>query len=168
MDIGNDIAQIFFQQHEILFSGKIFLLVPAVPILRWSFWASLVQSADHIIDLLLACLDTSHNLTRLDALKGEDFVKFSLQFCNKCLFVILGPRPSFWMGLLWSRLRFIWRLEGILEVVIRDIIIIVVFEKRCSQLLAKARSCCQLIPMIRLFDGQFGYWWRRGWWEPTA
>lgn len=102
--------------------------------------SSLVQAADHIVDFLLTRLNPADNFSGFDALESEDLVEFTLEFGHKGFFVVFGPWPSFRMRFLCRGLGFVRGLERLLEVVIGNIIIVVVFQQRCPQLLAKAKG----------------------------
>ena len=70
MYICNDIAQIGLQQLEVLFRRHIFLpQISSVPIRSSSFWASLIQLSDDMIDLSLASFYSSHDLFRFYSLE---------------------------------------------------------------------------------------------------
>lgn len=100
----------------------------------------LVQSAYHVVDLLLARLNAADSFSRLKALEGVDLVEFTLEFGNKGFFVVFGPWAAFRMRLLWRGFGLVRGLERLLEVVIGNVVIIVVFQQRSPQLLAKAKG----------------------------
>ena len=138
--IGNDIAQIFLEQHEVIFGRNIVFFINGSTgsLTGPSSWASSLQPSNDFIDLLFAGLDPSHDFPRLHPLEGPNLIKLSLQLGNKSLLVIFVPRASGRMGYLWGWSTFVRGLECVLEVLIRDVVIEIIFQEGSPQLLAKA------------------------------
>jgi hypothetical protein len=132
VDIGDDIAQVFFEQQKV-FLGRLDILVEGSSTIFRAFAPGgvAVQEADHLIDLLFAGLDPPHDLARLDPLKGKDLVQLGLQELHERFLVVFGPFSS-----LGGRTGLQGGLERRLEVVIGDVVIEVVRDERRAELLA--------------------------------
>ena len=138
MHVGNDVAQVFLKQHEILLGRTVLFGFPSDSTRRRLLRPIVIQAGQHIANLLFASLDPAHNLARFDALKGEDFIELGFEHGDEGFLVFLGPWSSAWMGLLRAGLLLVGSLEGILQIVVGDIVVIVIFQERCFQLLAEA------------------------------
>lgn len=68
VDVGNDIAQVFLQQHEILFKGDIGLTAKRL------VGSLLICLSNDIVYFLFARPYPLHNLLALDLLESEDLV----------------------------------------------------------------------------------------------
>ena len=128
MHISNDIAQIFFQQHEVILRGHIIFGQPGVPILRGP-GTSLIQSRNHIVDLLFASFDPSYDLPRFDPLEREYFVKLTFELGNEGFFVIFVPLSPLGFRILLCRFALGRKLESVFELVIGDIVVLVFFQQ---------------------------------------
>lgn len=140
MHVRNDVAQIFLEQHEILFSRTIPSCFPSNSTRRRLFWFVVVQARQHITDFLFASLDPAYNLPRFDALKGENLVELSLEHGDEGFLVFLGPWSSAGNGLVRTGLLLVGSFESILQIVVGDIVIVIIFQERCFQLLAEAMT----------------------------
>lgn len=140
MHVGNDVAQIFLEQHKILLGGAIIFGFSSDSIRRRLLRSGVIQARQHIADLLFAGLDPAHNLAGFDTLKGENLVELGLEHGDERFLVFLGPWSSAWVRLLCSGLLLVGSLEGILQIVIGDVVVIIVFQQRCFQLLAEAET----------------------------
>lgn len=129
MHIGNDVAQIFLKQHEILLGRAIVFGFSSNSIQRRLLRSVMIQARQHIADLLFTGLDPAYDLARFDALKGENLVELRFEHGDERLLVFLGPWSSAWMRLLCSGLLLVGSLERILQIVIGDVIVIIVFQE---------------------------------------
>lgn len=79
VDIGDDVAQVLLQQHELLFAGAVLAQ------------AALVEPVDDIADLALADGDAARDLHGLDLLLGVHLVELGLEQVDEAALVVLGP-----------------------------------------------------------------------------
>lgn len=77
MDVCNNIAKIFFKEHEVLFGGRI--VMAGVGLL------------ENTRDFNLGRLDPPDDFLAFDLLKGKYFIQFSLELFDKVLLVIVRP-----------------------------------------------------------------------------
>ena len=141
VNIGDDVAQVFFQQHEVILCRHIILSQSCASILR-RLGASLIQTRNHVVDLFLARFDPSYDLPRFDSLECEDLIKLALQLGNERLLVIFVPLSPLWLGLLLGRFAVERKLESALQIVIGYVIVLIWFEERSLQLPAKTDNEC--------------------------
>ena len=127
MHIGNDVTQILFQQHEVVFRRYVLLFHRSNISTLCRLRPPLVQARNHIIDFFLAGFDSSYYLSRLDSLEGEDFLELPFQYCNEGFLVIFCPASPLWVGVLRSRVVLVRGLEGVFEVVIGYVVVKVIF-----------------------------------------
>lgn len=138
MDISDDIAQILFEEFKVIFGGTL---------LSWRHdcirvcvreGCSLIQARDDLVDLLFTGFDAANNLTGLDSLEAKDLVELALQLCNKRLLIIFAPWAAGRARLLSTGCTLIRGFQSRLEVIVGNVVIIVVFQQRCTQLLTEA------------------------------
>lgn len=86
----------------------------------------MVKPADHIVHFLLTRFDPSHNLAGFYALEGEDFIQLPFELGDEGLLVFFRPWSSFRVGVVRSRLGFVWCFECLFKLVVRDVIVVVV------------------------------------------
>jgi hypothetical protein len=146
--IGDDIAEVLFEQHKVLLARAL-LAGPAV-----------VETSDHVFDLALADRNPSGDLHRLDLLLGMHLVELGLETLDESALVLLGPlslrRLRLAVGTLLRcplpgtglRCSFILRsllggggparaLEGLLQAVVVDVVPLVLADDARPELLAK-------------------------------
>lgn len=125
VDIGNNIAQVLLQQHELLLAGTRLTQ------------AALVKAAYNIFDLTLADLDSPLDLNGLDLLLLVDLFELGLELAHEAALIVFGP---FSLGLGTLALAFLFGMDlyglvvrrlndgtaGILEVVLEAVIVNVV------------------------------------------
>lgn len=99
---------------------------------------SFLELDNDFIDLFLASLNPSDNLARFHPLKCPDLVELGLELSDEGFLVLLVPRPSIRLWVLWCGSTFIWCFEGIFEVLVGNVVIEVIFEEGGPQLLTKA------------------------------
>ena len=128
MHVGDDVAQIFLQQHEVILGRHIVLHQRRSSILR-RLRASLIQSRDHIIDFFLASFYPSYDLSRFDSLECEDLIKLSLKLGNERFLVIFGPLSPLRLGILFGRFALIGKLESALQIIVGNIIVLIRFQE---------------------------------------
>lgn len=126
MHIGNNITQILFQKHEVILRRYIVLFrisnISSLCRLR----PPLIQASNHIIDFLLAGLDPSHYLSRLDPLEGKHLFELPFQFCDEGFLIIFRPESPLWVRMLRGRIVLVRGLESVFEVVVGDVVIKIV------------------------------------------
>lgn len=79
MDVGNDIAQVFLQQHELFFTGSLLSR------------SSLIQPVDHVADLALTNSDSSRDLHGLNLLLSVHLLELRLELTHEAALVVFGP-----------------------------------------------------------------------------
>lgn len=112
--VRDDVAEILLEHLKVLFRR---------PRRRWAR----VQLLDHVLNLLLRHLDPPHNLAALDLLEGKHLVELVLENLHKVALILLGPHGR----------RAQPCLELRLEIVVRDVVVVIVFDQRRAQLLAE-------------------------------
>ena len=133
VDIGNDIAEYLLQVEEILV-GRRGIAGPDALATRLG---SAVQAGDNVVHLLFAGLDATHNLLALDLLEVEDLVQLALQQRHKVLLVVLGPRLAVWLGVLGRRLRDVFGLEGLLQLIVGNVVPVELLDYGRAEVLAE-------------------------------
>ena len=134
MNIGDDVAQIFLQQHEVLFQGHIVLSTARRV---WRLLV-LVRLSNDIVDLSFTGLYSLDNFLALDLLKGEHLVQFSLQLLHEALLIFLSPCLSLWLRVVFGGLRDMVGLEGVLQAIIVDIMVVPVLDQRSFELVTES------------------------------
>ena len=127
MHIGNDVAEIFLQQHKVIFGRHVVLDQPCISIVG-RLRTPLIQPRNYFIDLLLARLNSSYYFPRLDSLKRKNFIQLALKLANERLLVIFVPFSPLRFRALQRRLTLERKLEGVFEFVVRDIVVLVGFQ----------------------------------------
>lgn len=87
--IGNNIAQIFFQELKVLLGWRLDMSSLGL--------VGLGRPRDDVLDLLFRCLYPANNVVTPDMLESEDLVQLLLKLSNKACFVILGPCLPGWV-----------------------------------------------------------------------
>ncbi len=137
--IGDHITQILLQQHEIILGWNVQLLGGwGTGRVTASSGRPSLQAGNDFIDFFLTCFDSPNDLSGFYPLKSPDFVELGLQLGHETLLVILIPGSPVGVGIFWCGSSLVGSLEGVFQMLIRDVIVIVVFQKRGPQLLAKA------------------------------
>lgn len=137
VDIGNDIAQVFFEQHEILFQGYIGLAA-------WcAVWGLLICLRNNIVDFLLTGSNSLDDLLALDLLKCEDFVQFGFQLPDKALLVLVGPWLPLRLGVVPCRLGLVLGVESVLQAFVVDVVVVPILDERGFKLVAEPVFPCQ-------------------------
>jgi hypothetical protein len=71
-------------------------------------------------------------------LEGKDLFQFGFELCDECLFVVFGPFTALRVRIIWDRVIEVGCLEGTFKIVIRNVIVVIVFEEGSPQLLSEA------------------------------
>jgi len=124
VDISNDVAEIGLEQLKIILEVLVGISVGR---------AESFLTLDNLLHLDFAGLDSGNYLLALEFLEGKDFVELSFELLNEGSFIVV--RPGFSVATLAVDEGF---LEGILEVVIGDVVPVVVLYKGLAELLAKS------------------------------
>jgi hypothetical protein len=82
----------------------------------------------HTLHLSVAASYPSHDFFTFQFLKGKDFIELSLQLLYECLFIIFIPGSPLGLGIAVRWLANVGCLEGILEVIVGDVVPVVVFD----------------------------------------
>ena len=90
MHVGNDITQVFLQQHEILLRGDIRESLGIC--LRRPPRTLLFKPTDNVVNFLFRSLYPSYNFSTLDPLECEDLVELRFEFRDEELLILFGPR----------------------------------------------------------------------------
>lgn len=119
MDIGNNVAEVLFQEQKLLLAG---------PVLAK---ATLVETVHDFLDFPLADSNSSRDLHGLDLLLRMDLFEFDLELPHESGLVLLGPFLAIGLD----------RPCGILQIafqsIIVDVVPLVLMDHRGSQLFAE-------------------------------
>lgn len=137
VDIGNYVAQVLLQQHEILFQGYIGLA--AVRLIG----SLLICLRNDIVYFLLARANSFHNLLALDLLESEDLVQFSFQLLDKLLLVLFVPWPSFGLRVISCRFRLVLGVQSVLQAIVVDIVVVPVLDEGSFELVTESAIACK-------------------------
>jgi hypothetical protein len=92
---------------------------------------------DNLLDFYLGIFDPGHDFAALELLEGKDLVQLGLKQLDEGLFVIFVPRAPLGTGRVLVVAFKIWGFEGLLQFIVGDVVPIVVFDQRCTELLAE-------------------------------
>mgnify|MGYP000901296339 CR=1 FL=1 len=129
--VGDDVAQVLLEQHEVLVGGgrRVSGVMGAGGVA--------VEAGDDLVDLALAGLDAADDLAALEALEGEDLVELALEQGDEALLVVLGPGLAVGPGAVRGGLLDVLGLEGVLEVLVGDVVPPVLLDHGRAELLAE-------------------------------
>lgn len=137
VDIGNDIAQVFFQQHEILLQGHIGLAGMRL------VGSLLICLSNDIVYFLLARPNPLHNLLALDLLESEDLVQFGFQLLDKLLLILLIPWPPLGLRIVFCRFRLVLGVQGVLQTIVVDIVVVPILDEGSFELMTESAIACK-------------------------
>lgn len=141
MNIGDDITQNLLQHQEVLVRrGRSRCRTGARSSTSLRLVLTVAQPVDHTSHLLLTSLNPTDNLIALYPLEIENLIQLALQEGDEMPFVLFRPSLTVRFGVLLCWLCDIFRLEGLLQLVVGDIIPIVVADHRRPQMLPEATS----------------------------
>lgn len=133
MHVGNDVTQVLFEEQEILIAGRIF---------------SSLQARDYLVHFSSTGLDATDDLIPLELLEGEDLVELSLQQSDETLLIVLRPRFAIRLGILLRGRRDVLCLQGLLEIIVGDVVPCPLLDQGRPQLLPESamavRSACRV------------------------
>jgi hypothetical protein len=92
----------------------------------------LCLSIQDLLYFLIARFDTTNDFLTLEFLEGEDLVELTFELLDEGGFVIVGPRFA-----LTVLAIDIGSLQSIFEAVVINVVPVVVFDERLTELLAK-------------------------------
>ena len=118
VDIGDYVAQVFFQQQKVFIRWGTICNASGQSIHRRSTTGVAIQSPNDIVDFPLTSSYSPDYLSRFNSLKGKDFIKLSLELCNKGFLIVFSPLPPLGFWVFWGRLGYIWGFEGTLQVIV--------------------------------------------------
>ena len=151
MDISDDVAQILLEEFKVIFRWTL-LSWRHDSIRTWGrVGCSLIQARNDLVDFLFTGFDAANNLTGLYSLEAKDLVELALQFCNKRLLIIFAPWAARRARLLSTWCTLIRGFESRLEVIVGNVVVIVVFQKRGTQLLTEARKAVSVALYFSLY-----------------
>src|SRR5688572_3801525 len=104
MDVGDDIAKVFLEQHELLLTRAGIAKIP------------LIEAVDDFMDLSFTNCDASRDLHGLYLLLGVDLLKLLLELGDKARLILLSP-------LIASMSIGLCRTSGLLEFGLESIVI---------------------------------------------
>ena len=98
----------------------------------------LLRPVDDIVDVLLCRSDSLRNLLAFDMLKGENFVQLLFELPDETGFIVLLPRPSRWLWIVFGWHTHVWSLQAGLEVIIGDVVGGIVSDKGGVKLMTES------------------------------
>lgn len=137
MHVGNDVAQVLLQEQEVFLQlglTSFILCIVQVPLLF-----------DNLADFCLAIFDARDDLAALELLEGKNLVQLGLEQLDESLFVVFAPRAPLWLGRVLVVAFEIGSFEGLLQLIVGDVVPVVVFDQRRAELLAE--------PVVRVSSG---------------
>lgn len=137
MDVGDDIAQVFLQQHEILFQGYIGLAAMRL------VGGLLICLSNDLVDLLFTGAYSLHDLLALDLLESKDLVQFGLQLLDEALLVLVVPWPSLGLRIVSSRIRLVFGVQSILQTIVIDVVVIPILDEGSFELVTESAVACK-------------------------
>ena len=123
MHVRNNAAQVLLQHLELILDILLLLLAH-----RNAWLLARVEPRNQLPDLLLLVPDHADQLRGLDLLEGEDLVELELELRDELFLVVFGPFAARRVGVRGRGLGRVGCFEGVLEVVVVDVVVVVVAD----------------------------------------